>query len=170
MLDAPLDVWYAWLGLAVAGAVTLGAVSGLPTAPPPDAVSAAATVDAVAAADAPAAARYRIAADRVRVTTRGVSLRSDGGSAFAAFGSGAVVPVDPDGRLSGIALGDSPSRAFDAPEEFAVAVAAARAESDGDGGSDTLAAASQTDWTAGRTLYARHVSWGETDVTLVLVA
>ncbi|GAA0194063.1 DUF7283 family protein [Halobaculum roseum] len=164
MIDAPLDVWYAWLGLAIAGAVTLGVVSGLPTAPPPDAVSVAATVDTVAAADPPATARYRIAADRVRVTTRGVSLRSDGGSAFAGFGTDTVVPVDPGGPLAGVVLGDRPRRAFDSPGEFAVAVATARAE-----GSPTETD-SGGDWTAGRTLHARHVSWGETDVTLVLVA
>jgi hypothetical protein len=164
MLDAPLDIWYAWLGLAVAGAVTLGAATGLPTAPPPDAVSAAATVDAVSAADPPATARYRTAADRIRVTTDGVSLRSDAGSAFASFGAGSVVPVEPDGRLAGVALGDHPGHAFDAPKEFAVAVAAAQADAD-EGTTD-----GEAGWTAGRTLYARHVSWGETNVTLVLVA
>lgn len=162
MIDAPLDVWYAWLGLAVAGAVTLGVVSGLPTAPPPDAVSAAATVDTVAAADPPATARYRIVADRVRVTTRGVSLRSGGGSAFAAFGTDSVVPVDPDGPLGGVALGDHPDAAFEGPGAFAVATA--RAERTSTRGESAV------DWTAGRTLHVRHVSWGETDVTLVLVA
>ncbi|QZX99728.1 DUF7283 family protein [Halobaculum rubrum] len=166
MIDAPLDVWYAWIGLAVAGAVTLGVVSGLPTAPPPDAVSAAETVDTVAAADPPATARYRVTADRTRVTTRGVSLRSDGGSAFAAFGTDSVVPVDSGDALAGIALGDHPNRAFDAPGEFAVAVATARAEED----SIATRTESAAEWTAGRTLHVRHVSWGETDVTLVLVA
>lgn len=164
MIDAPVDVWYAWIGLAVAGAVTLAVVSGLPTAPPPDTVSAAATVDTVAAADPPATARYRIEADRVRVTTRGISLRSRGGSAFAAFGTDSVVPVDPGGPLAGIALGDHPNRAFEGPGGFAVAVATARAE-----GTPTRTE-SAPDWTAGRTLHVRHVSWGETDVTLVLVA
>ena len=163
MIDAPLDVWYAWLGLAVAGAVTLGVVSGLPTAPPPDAVSAAATVDTVAAADPPATARYRIAADRVRVTVRGVSLRADGGTAFAAFGTDSVVPVEPDGPLAGVALGDHPDGAFEGPGAFAVAVSTARAERTSTRGESAV------DWTTGRTLHVRHVSWGETDVTLVLV-
>jgi len=164
MIDAPLDVWYAWIGLAVAGAVTLGAVSGLPTAPPPDAASVATTVDTVAAADPPATARYRIAADQIGVTTRGVSLRSGGGSAFAAFGTDSVVPVDPDSPLAGVALGDHPNRAFEGPGGFAAAVATARADA------TPTRTESAAEWTAGRTLHTRHVSWGETNVTLVLVA
>ncbi|MFC6785242.1 DUF7283 family protein [Halobaculum halobium] len=164
MIDAPLDVWYAWLGLAVAGAVTFAAVSGLPTAPPPDAVSAAATVDTVAAASPPATGRYRVAADRIRVTTRGVSLRTDGGSTFAAFGSGSIVPVEAGGPLAGVALGDPPEQTFDTPGGFAVAVATADAVGSRTGPESTA------EWISGRTLHARHVSWGETDVTLVLVA
>ncbi|WP_435064104.1 DUF7283 family protein [Halobaculum sp. EA56] len=160
MFDAPVDVWYAWLGLAVAGAVALGTVSALPTAPPPDAAAVAGTVDTVTAAEAPAAARYRLLADEVRVTTRGVSLRSDGGTAFAAFAVGAVVPVERGGPLAGVALGDPPGRAFETPASFAGAVERARA----------AGRAGDAEWTTGRTLHARHVSWGETDVTLVLVA
>lgn len=158
MFDAPVDVWYAWFGLAVAGAVTLGVVSGLPTAPPPDAVSVAGTVNTVAAADPPATARYRLAADAVRVTTRGVSLRSDGGSAYAAFASRSVVPVADGGPLAGVVLGDPPDRAFRTTERFAAAVGSARA----------AGKVADAEWTTGRTLYVRHVSWGETDVTLVL--
>lgn len=32
MLDVPLDSWYAWLGLSLAGVALVGAASGLPTA------------------------------------------------------------------------------------------------------------------------------------------
>lgn len=158
MFDAPVDAWYAWLGLAAAATVSLGAVSALPTAPPPDARAVAGTVDAVAAADAPAAARYRLGADAVRVTAGGVSLRSDGGTAVARFRAptGTIVPVRPGGPLAGVALGDPLERSYPTRAGFADAVAAARR--------------GEADWVAGRTLHARHVSWGETDVTLVLVA
>ena len=151
MLDAPIDGWYAWLGLAV--------VATLPTAPPPDANNVAATVDTVAAAAPPAAARYRLGADAAQVTPDGVSLRSDGGTASATFAVGSTVPVDTGTRLAGVALGDPPGRAFETRGAFAAAVGDARNASNGD-----------RNWTAGDTLYARHVSWGETDVTLVLVA
>ena len=164
MLDAPVDVWYAWLGLAIAATATLGVVASLPSTPPPDASAVAGTVDTVAAAEPPAAARYRLGSDptsvAARVTTRGVSLRSDGGTASAAFDSASVVPVDRGGPLAGVALGDPPGRAFATPRAFAEAVAAARDAGD----------RSDATWTAGRTLHARHVSWGETDVTLVVVA
>ncbi|MFC7098452.1 DUF7283 family protein [Halobaculum marinum] len=159
MLDAPVEGWYAWLGLAAAATVTLGVAVGLPTAPPPNASDVAATVDTVAAADPPATARYRLTADRVRVSTVGVALRSDGGDAAATFASDDVVPVEEGGSLAGVALGDPPERPFDTPAAFDGAVATARSE-----------ATDEPTWTTGRTLYVRHVSWGETDVTLVLVA
>jgi len=164
MLDAPVDVWYAWLGLAIAGTVTLGVASGLPSAPPPDASGVARTVDTVAVASAPAAARHRLGSGAtevaVRVTTHGVSLRSDGGSASAEFASASVVPVERGDRLAGVALGDPPGRAFATPAAFAEAVATAREAGE----------PANATWSAGRTLHVRHVSWGETDVTLVVLA
>ncbi|WP_284014353.1 DUF7283 family protein [Halobaculum litoreum] len=158
MFDAPLEGWYAWLGLAVAAAAFLGVVASLPTAPPPDAADVAATVETVAAADPPAAARYRLGADAVRITTGTVALRSDGGTATARLAAAGIVPVPAATPLAGVVLGDPPGRAFDSPDAFADAVADARATAGRD-----------ANWTAGRTVHVRHVSWGETDVTLVHV-
>lgn len=158
MFDAPVDAWYVWVGLALVGAVALGTALELPAAPPPDAVGVATTVDTVAATTAPAAARYRLGATDARVHTHGISLRSEGGTAHATF-STAVLPVDGAGPLTTVALGQSVRTAFPDSQAFSRAVATARGDDVGSGGN----------WTAARTLYVRHVSWGETDVTLVVV-
>ncbi|UIP01160.1 hypothetical protein Hbl1158_07380 [Halobaculum sp. CBA1158] len=184
MFDAPVDAWYAWIGLAAAATVTLGIAAGLPSAPPPDAAAVARTVDAVASAESPSSARHRLAADAALVTTAGISLRSDGGAAHARFRADSVVPLSggasppPDDSLAAVALGEPPGSAFDSPSELAAAVDAAReagpvevgraAEPSGRDAESTADATPNR--SVGRTVHVRHVSWGETDVTLVLLA
>lgn len=154
MFDAPLDSWYAWLGVAAVSAAMFGVVTAFPTAPPPDAAAAANAVDGAAAGDRPAASTRRLDADAVRLAPDRIALRSDGGTASAAFAFGPVTPVADGSRLAGVLAGDPPERAFESPDDLRRAAAAARTR--------------KATWNvADRSLRVRRVVWGRTRVTLV---
>jgi hypothetical protein len=157
MFDLPLDSWYAWFGLSLAGLAVFGAVSGLPTSPPPDASAAATTVDRVAAAEYAATAEHPLDATAIRVGTRRLSLQNDAGVAHATFAFGPVTPI-PEGEspLRDVLYGAPPSSVFDSPTAFQQAVVDARAV-----GTDPS-------WrTVDRTLVVRSTSWEGVDVVLV---
>jgi len=157
MFDLTLDAWYGWIGLSLASVALLGAVTGLPTAPPPDAGAVAATVDRVAAAEYAATAEHPLGAERIRLGTRRIALRSDAGTAHATLSFGPVTPVPVgDSPLREVLHGTPPTYAFDSPEAFRQAVVDARAN------------ATDPPWReVDRTLIARRVSWEGVDVVLV---
>lgn len=154
MFDVPLDAWYAWLGLAVASAATVGVAASLPAAPPPDAAGVATTVDGVAASPHAAVGRHPLPnADTVRVGRDTVSLRGPGGTAHAQLGYGPVTPATGDASLAAVLDGEPPERVFESPSAFRRAVEAARAAA--------------AEWHATDRLRARRVSWERVDVVLV---
>lgn len=155
MFDAPPDTVPVWLGLAVVSVVLLGVAASLPDADP-DASAVADTVDAVAASPNDAVADQRVTAERVRVGPYRVTLVAGvgaGDTSHATFAYAPVTPVRPGSPLSRVLAGTSPTEVFPSPTAFARAAGAARNR-----GPVTLA----TD-----RVRARHVTWGETDVTLV---
>lgn len=157
MLDLPLDAWYAWLGLSLAGVALVGAASGLPTAPPPNAESAAATVDRAAAAEYASTAEHPLDSTAVRLRPRRLALRNDAGTAHATFAFGPVTPVPPgDSRLRDVVHGAHPSDVYGDPEAFRQAVVDARARG-------TDAPWREVD----RTLLVRKTTWEGVDVVLV---
>lgn len=154
MFDVPLDAWYAWLGLAVASAVTVGVAASLPAAPPPDAAGVATTVDGVAASPHAAVGGHPLPnADAVRVGRDTVSLRGPGGTAHAHLGYGPVTPAGQDASLAAVLGGETPERVFDSPAAFRRAVESARAAA--------------AEWHATDELRVRRVSWEGVDVVLV---
>jgi len=154
VLDAPIDAWYGWLGVAVASVAVLGVVAAVPAAPAPDADGLAATVDRVAAAEAAATAEHGVAAGAVRVAPGSVALRGEAGVARATFVYGPVTPATDDARLERVLGGEPPDRVFDSPETFAGKAAAARER--------------EPTWQpSGGRIRIRRVHWGEVDVTLV---
>ncbi|WP_336022037.1 DUF7283 family protein [Halobellus salinisoli] len=157
MFDLTLDAWYGWIGLSLAGVALVGAATGLPTAPPPDAGAVGATVDRVAAAEYAATGEHPLDADEIRLRTRRIGLRSDGGTAHATLSFGPVTPVPADeSPLRDVLYGTPPERAFDSPEAFRQAVVEARAD------------AGDAPWRpVDRTLIVRRLSWEGVDVVLV---
>ena len=91
MFDTPVDGWYTWLGVALAGVAVLGVTLGLPVAPPPTATDIATAVDATATSEYDAATTVDVDAEAIRLTPRGVAVRGRGGTARAAFQYGPVV-------------------------------------------------------------------------------
>ncbi|WP_435144204.1 DUF7283 family protein [Halobaculum sp. P14] len=166
MLDTPVDSLYAWLGVAAVATAALGTAFGLPTAPPPDATAAANVVDRVAAAEPPAAAEVRLAADRATVGPRGVVLRSDAGVAHAPFAFDSVVAAGSHDQLVSVARGEPPSAAFGSSAAFADAVRTSRT---GDRAADAVSWSSASAGGPTATLFVAHVAWGDTEVTLVHV-
>ena len=152
-----MEAWYGWLGLSMAGVALLGAAAGIPTAPPPDAGAAAATIDRVTAAEYAATAEHPLDAAEIRLGTRRVGLRSDTGTAHATLSFGPVTPVEAgESALRDVLYGTPPERAFDSPSEFRQSVVDARAN------------ASDASWRPiDRTLIVRRVSWEGVDVVLV---
>ena len=157
MFDFATEAWYGWLGLSMAGVALFGAAAGLPTAPPPDAGAAAATVDRVAAAEYAATAEHPLDASEIRLGTRRVGLRSEGGTAHATLSFGPVTPVPPgESALRDVLYGTPPERALESPDAFRQSVVDARAD------------AGDASWRAvDRTLIVRRVSWEGVDVVLV---
>ncbi|MFB6176204.1 MAG: hypothetical protein ABEI99_03480 [Halobaculum sp.] len=154
MFDTLTDSWYVWLGLTVVAAVTVGVAVGLPTVPPPDAESAAGTIDGVAGRTAPTSATHRVTASRIRIDRDRLTLRNDAGVAHASFAFGPVLAVG-DGPLAAVAGGAVVTSVFESRAAFDEAITAAR---------QTAAV-----WRVGSRLLIRHVSWGGEDVTLVAV-
>lgn len=152
MLDAPVDAWYVWVGLAMVAATTVGATTGFPTAPPPDSRAAAGTVDRVAAADYDATGRHRVDADAVKLEPGGLSLRHDGRTTHARFAR-PVTPVERETALWWLLLGARPADTFDEPSELRAAAGAARNR--------------PVRWQRTDQLFVRTVTWGEVRVTLV---
>lgn len=151
MFDAA-DSLATWVALALAGTAFLGAALALPTAPPPDAAALAEAVDAVAASEHDATATREVAADEVRVGPHRVALRSDGGTAGAAFVA-RVTPVRPDTRLAAVLRDGDPESVFSTPGAFLRAASSARNRT--------------SVWRTADTLHVRHVTWREVDVVLV---
>lgn len=125
MLDAPVDAWYAWLGLGVVSVAVAGVALGLPTAPPPTAAPVADAVDSVASSPHEARTTVEVSAERMRLRPDAVALRTDGGTAHARFAFGPVTPVG-DGRLGRVLRGRSPDGVFATQASFATAVAEAQ--------------------------------------------
>jgi hypothetical protein len=126
VFDVPIDGWYAWLGVAATSAAALGAVAGLPTAPPPDAAGLAGTIDRTAATEHGATASHPVEAERIRVEPRGVGLANDAGRTHATFAYGPVTPVGDDSRLRRVLAGAPPTRVFDSPAALRRAAGRAR--------------------------------------------
>ncbi|WP_224269890.1 DUF7283 family protein [Haloprofundus salinisoli] len=154
MLDTPVDAWYTWLGLALAGVAMVGTALSFPTAAAPDAAGVADTVDAVAASEYATTAEHPLDAAAIRLGPHRVSLRSDGGTTHAAFAFGPVTPVQSGSRLESVLYGVAPEEAFDSRRAFTQALVEART-------------ADPTWRTVERTLVVRRVEWGERDATLV---
>ncbi|MDZ7747417.1 MAG: hypothetical protein U5K28_13305 [Halobacteriales archaeon] len=145
--------WYSWVGVSFVVTGLLAVVLGLPTAPPPDARTAAIAVDGVVESDYAGRTTVDIDATRIRLTTQGVTLDSEHGTAHATFEAGPIVPVH-SGPLAAVLDGANPRRVFAGPESYATAV--------------KRASARRPAWQpAPETIHARKLTWGETRVTLV---
>lgn len=138
MFETHFDATYAWLGLALVSLATFGVAAALPASPPPDASGAAHTIDSVADGEHPARAEHGLAANRLRLTTRSVSLDGDGTTATATLRAPQITPV-PDNAsptadgdpLRRVLDGVPPTAAFDDPDSFAAAAKRARATDHG---------------------------------------
>ncbi|WP_135829136.1 DUF7283 family protein [Halorussus halobius] len=153
MFDAPVETWYLWVGLAVASTAALGVATNLPRSPPPDAASAADTVDSVAASEHAATGVHPVSVDAVRVGPYRLGLRTDGARAHATFAYGPVTPVGSGTALRDVLRGAPPETAFGSPADFRRSAAAARNRT--------------PEWRSREELTVRRVSWEGVDVTLV---
>lgn len=120
-LEAPVDAWYVWFGVAVASVAIAGVALSLPSQPPPDATGTANAIDRVAGSTQVADATIDHDADDVRLDTTRLSMRNDGGTAHATVLFGPLTPVDAvDDETTREALwavlhGASPSTVLDRP-------------------------------------------------------
>jgi hypothetical protein len=153
MFDAPVDALPVWLGLTAASVATLGVVTALPVAPPPDAGAAAATVDAVAASEGAATAEHGVRARLVDLRRDGLSLRGRHGASQAGIAYGPITPVRPGTDLHRVLTGVPPGDAFDSPRALERASRRARERAPVELRTDRL--------------LVRHVVWEGVDVTLV---
>lgn len=153
MFHPPIDAPHVWVALGLVGLAVLGLALEVPAAPVPDAGGVADTVDAVAASRHPTSAQHPLSAARVRLGPRRLSLRSDAGTAHAAFRYGPVTPAT-SGPLERVLRGAPPERVFRTVAAFREALADARA-------------AAPRWQRAGDELVVRSVSWGDVDATLV---
>lgn len=152
MLEVPVDSWYVWVGLALVATVAAGTAIEFPTTPPPDARTAAATVDRVAAADHTVTARHPVDAEAVKLERLHLSLRDGGRTSRARFAH-TVTPVRRGSPLWRVLLGAPPDDVFDGPTALREAVDEARSD--------------PVDWRSTDRLVARTITWGDTNVTLV---
>ncbi|MFC7186830.1 DUF7283 family protein [Halorubrum yunnanense] len=161
MFETHFDATYAWLGLAVVSVATAGVAATLPASPPPDAAGVAHTIETVAGGEYPATAEHGVAADRIRLTPRSVSLDGGGGTIRAPLRGPRITPVQTgengefdDERLRRVLDGVPPDAVFDDPEALSAAAKRARSTDRG--------------WRpAPERLTVRRVHYGGVHVTLV---
>lgn len=153
MFDAPVETWYLWVGLALAGTAFLGVAATLPRTPPPDAASVAATVDSVAASTHATTGVHPLSADAIRIGPHRLWLRDDGATGHATFAYGPVTPVRSGTALWEVLRGTPPETAFRTSGDFQQAVADARDR--------------DPTWRAQDELTIRYISREGVDVTLV---
>ena len=152
MLDTTADTWYTWVGLVAASLAVGGVVAGLPAAAPPEVGPVAETVDDVAASPYTERESVTVPGRELRLGTRQLALRSEGGTAHASFAR-PVTPVRA-GRLTAVLRGTPPGRVYTTPAAFDAALQAARDR--------------EARWQpAPDRLTVRRVSWGGVDATLV---
>jgi hypothetical protein len=153
MFGAPVDAWYVWIGLAVVASTTVGVASALPAAQPPDASSAARTVDGVAASEYEAVGKHPLPGiDSIRLGADSISVRGAGGTDHAAFGYDSVTPVTGEFGLEPVLHGEPPDRAFESRAAFERAIERARA--------------AEPEWRQTDRLLVRRVSWGDIDAVV----
>ncbi|ACV10200.1 conserved hypothetical protein [Halorhabdus utahensis DSM 12940] len=91
--EAPVDAWYVWVGVGVVSVTLFAFVLGLPSQPPPDATKAVNTIDRVAGGTQESAARYPHDAVEIKIDTRRVAMRNDGGTTRESVAFGSLTPV-----------------------------------------------------------------------------
>ena len=91
-IEAIADAWYVWVGIAIVSVAVGGVVLSLPSEPPPDASVAANTADHVATSEYGASAIYEHDAESVRIGTRQIALRNDGGIEYASVTFASLTP------------------------------------------------------------------------------
>jgi hypothetical protein len=143
-----------WLGTALVAATLLGVSLQLPTGVPARAGAVAETVDTVAAAPHPSAARHPLDAGAVRIHPSRISLRTPNGVSHATLGFGPITPAPSGSSLARILRGTPAHEVFESPA--ALDTAAARSRN---------ATAVWQD--PGPALLVRRVTWGGVDVTIV---
>jgi hypothetical protein len=154
MFALPVDAWYLWIGLSIVGMLTLAAVLHLPTTTPPDAQEVAQTIESVAVSTYDATAEQPTTAEEVRLGPWRIDLRTEDHTSHATLAHGPVVPVAGHPALKQVATGAPPEHEFASPAHFEEAARRARS--------------GNRNWTeTDGTLVVRHVTWGESDVTLV---
>jgi len=153
MLDPPLDTWYVWLGLGVVSLAVAGIALALPTASPPTATPVADAIDSVASSPHEARTTVDVSAERMRLRSDAIALRSDSGTAHATLAYGPVTPVG-DGKLRRVLGGARPEDVFESRAAFADATRAAGNRSG-------------TWREAPDELTVARVQWGDVDATLV---
>jgi len=92
--EAPVDGWYVWFGVGLVSVGLAAFVLGLPSQPPPDATTAANTIDRVSSSYHQAAADYEHDATAIKIDTKQVWLRNDGGTTQESVAFGSLTPVD----------------------------------------------------------------------------
>lgn len=92
-LEAPLDAWYVWLGVATVSVLLAGLALSLPTEPTPDADEAVNTIDRVGASPHQAAGSYAHNADEAKIGTSQLALRNDAGTSRATVAFQTMTPI-----------------------------------------------------------------------------
>lgn len=92
-LEAPMDAWYVWVGVALVSIGLLSVAVALPSEPPPDAERVADAIDRVGASEYEAATTLAHDAEMVRVGPERIAMRNGAGTDRARLSFGPVLPV-----------------------------------------------------------------------------
>lgn len=161
-LESHVDGWYVWLGAFLASVLLVGVAVSFPTAPPPDADRAANVVDEVTTSSYNASGSYEHGAEEVKISTKNIALRGEGGTDRASIRFGTITPVQEHPRNPHPGLdvlwGEPVDEVFNSPEEFEAWAQEARSAAEQSGG----------EWRhSDGELRVKRVQWGDVNVTLV---
>ena len=111
--EAPVDAWYVWLGVAAVSIGLAGLALSVPSTPPPDATTAANTIEETAASPTEATGEYDHDGTEARIGERRLWLRADGTQNTARIAYGRMVPVSGDEQLRAVLDGDDATSVYD---------------------------------------------------------
>ncbi len=154
-LEAPVDAWYVWIGVALVAAGLFVVVTSLPSDPPPDANGAANTIDEVASNPYPSHASYEYDATGARIGLQEISLRNDAGTNRAIVRYGPITPLE---AIDGAANRSAVTRILDGESPSEVVETMAAIENEG-----RLRAAAAT---ARKSVESRGATWRPAGETL----
>ncbi|WP_338727719.1 hypothetical protein [Haladaptatus sp. DJG-WS-42] len=126
MFDLPAESVYIWLGVSVVSVAVLGVTLSLPTAAPAATGPLTTSIDRVAASPYNATGEHPLSAERIKLGSQRVAVKTGDTVTHGTFAYGPITPVSRGTALWRVLQGAPPRKVFDNATSFKQACLEAR--------------------------------------------